>query len=105
MKITYREWMFYRDTMKEELKKYPPSHDPKAKFSKLEFSFDYPIIYPPDKVTMHFKYDESTHELSGWRGPAWCEGPFAYKSYPFKEEDMIKVISPYLEKLKILDTK
>ena len=101
MKLSYREWMFYRDTMKEELKGYSPTHDPKPIFSKLEFSFTYPITYPPDSVRMHFQYDEESQQLSGWREAAWCEGPFACRHIDFEEEYMIEVITPYLEKLKV----
>jgi len=105
MKITYREWMFYRDTMKEELKGYSPKHDCEAEFTKLSFSFTYPIVYPPDSVRLHFEYDEKTGELSGWRGPAVMEGPFAYSRVDFEEEHMVKVVTPYLEKLKALSVK
>ena len=49
MKMTYRQWMYFRDRTKEELGKVGKSLDPKVEFKKDEFSWDFHKAYPLTK--------------------------------------------------------
>ena len=86
MNMTYRQWIYFRDRIKEELSKVGKGKDPKAEFSKLEFAWDFHHAYPPSITRLHFKYNEKTHQLTGWRGSNWTEGPFGPQRVSFNEE-------------------
>ncbi len=99
MKLTYRQWMYYRDYIKEELAKVGKERGPKAEFTKTSFAWDFHHAYPPSRTRLHFEYNEETQQLTGWRGPNWTEGPFGPQSVAFDEEYLKRVTAQPLEEL------
>lgn len=105
MKVTYRQWMYFRDKSKEELGKLDKSLNPKAVFTKKWFEWDFHHIYPPSTTRLHFEYNEQTEELSGYRGPNWTEGPFGPQKVSFDEKYLRKVTGHFLKELAKIDKK
>ena len=90
MRLSYKDWKAIKDRTEQELKPLVGTgKEPRAKFSKYAFSWDYHYAYPPGSVRLHYNWKSG--KVTGWRTRHWSEGPFASERIAMDDEYLAKV--------------